>query len=229
MLIIYLIYEFMETIPIELLTDILILITTDITIDYLIDLLTVNKLWYEIINTFVLQVYEDLNVHTNKLIVCSNSENDLIWGDNYLLIYMKNYSDTSLKNSIYVCRYIDTYIPISNVVKWNMTYERVKDINRFIDRTYNPLINKEKMPVRFQTKHMIEYRTIPLYYFNRMIIPIKPMDKVNILLIALAVRIDKIFTYTFTNKQLNKHYYGELFDIYNELYTGQIKPYKIEI
>ena len=123
----------MDTIPNEILQEILILVTMDIKVDYLIDLMTVNKLWHETLDTFMFYIYATSHIYgfgsSNMYIRSNNSDKKLAWNNipDYLVIYMKNYPDEKLCNTYYLNRkerhymFADTIVNIADELNIDIT------------------------------------------------------------------------------------------------------------
>ena len=99
----------METIPNEILKDILMFVTTDIKVDYLIDLMIVNSLWNDMLNTFMFYIYysSSWGCDRSAIVIRSNNlDGKLSWKhkSDYITFYMKNYPNKQLKNGVYLHR-----------------------------------------------------------------------------------------------------------------------------
>lgn len=104
----------METIPNEILKDILMFVTTDIKVDYLIDLMIVNSLWNDMLNTFMFYIYysSSWGCDRSAIVIRSNNlDGKLSWKhkSDYITFYMKNYLNDQLRNAVYLHRTEEHY------------------------------------------------------------------------------------------------------------------------
>lgn len=209
----------METIPNEILKESLKLVTTNITIDNLIELTAVSKLWYEMINTFVLYIYEGImNNNIEKFVICYQHSDDIIEKiDNHLIVYMKNCCQTSLRDSVYLCKEEQTYVPLFDLI------EEARKCNFEIINTgqfaYDPCNDKERVPTLFYVKYLYDINNFPLEYFDR-IERLPRVRKFNKLLLISHLKFEKIFkgSIGFANGEISRNYYNKYYEFYTKLY-----------
>lgn len=186
----------METIPNEILKEILIFVTTDIKVDFLIELMTVNNLWNEMLNTFMFYIYysDSWGCCRSAIVIRSNNlDGKLSWKriSNYIIIYMKNYSNDELRNAVYLHRK-------------EQHYAFKKDIMRFAKET-NTDISKMKFYYNVEL-----YECFVDFYTKYDLVCDRQIFK----------KVKKQINYDSIN--LYVHYFFKLFEFYGHYELGRI-------